>query len=50
MAAGPCHAFDRVSMASTAVTKIIHHIRICTDIEINADVKPEGLFLQKASI
>jgi len=28
----------------------IHHIRISTDIEINAGVKPGRLFLQQASI
>ena len=33
-----------------AHNEFIHHIRISTDTEINADVKPEGLFLQKADI
>jgi len=39
-----------VSIVSTAVDEIIHHIRISTDIEINADVKLGELFLQKANI
>lgn len=43
---------DRVFGAPprTAENHIIHHIRISTDNEINADVKSEGLFLEKTCI
>jgi hypothetical protein len=46
---------DRIGGASAAPPsngdgEIIHHIRICTDSEINAAVKLGGLFLREANI